>query len=267
MDFWHFHFRNVAFNAGLMEKNTAYTKFIILGTARTGSNYLRGMLNSHRQVVAFGELFRDQDAIGWDFAHLPHSRGMLSLFQNDPTKFLETRVFGNFPKHISAVGFKIFYYHAHDAAREPIWTYLRDHEEIKVIHIKRQNILKSYLSKKRAMMTQDWVRQNPTTKSPNQPILLSYEECVEDFTHTRAWEQQYDAIFQNHEKIDVFYEQLSHDYVSEMRRIQDFLDVSYKPVEPKTVKQSNRPLSSSIANYVELKERFAGTPWQEFFES
>jgi hypothetical protein len=41
-----------------------YTRFIILGRSRSGSNYLRGLLNSHRRIVAFGELFRSDEAIG-----------------------------------------------------------------------------------------------------------------------------------------------------------------------------------------------------------
>lgn len=267
MDLWHCHLRSLASGAGLIEANTDYTKFIILGTARTGSNYLRGLLNSHMQIVAFGELFRDYDAIGWDFAHLPRSRASQWLFQNDPVQFLETRVFGNFPKHIAAVGFKLFYYHAHSSTWEPVWTYLRDHKEIKVIHIKRKNFLKAYLSKKRAMVSKEWVRQQTNGTASHEPIVLSYEECLDEFTKTQDWERKHDAFFEKHEKLEVFYEDLARDYVREMKGIQEFLGVEYKAVEPRTAKQSSRPLSASIANYLELKQKFEGSPWQTFFES
>lgn len=267
MDLWYAYLRNVSADAGILNGSTNYEKFIILGTARTGSNLLRGLLNSHRHVIAFGEIFRHKDTIGWDFAHLPQPDSMLSLFQNDPVKFLETRVFGHFPRHIAAVGFKIFYYHAHDDAWEPLWTYLVKQEEIKVIHMKRRNMLRTHLSRKRAMLTDVWITQQPNElKQSVGPISLDYEECLEEFTKTRDWEQQYDSLFKNHDRVDVFYEDLDEDYLNEMGRIQKFLGVNVTEVQPSTAKQSKRrPLSSSILNYSELKEQFTGTPWEEFF--
>lgn len=267
MDLWHCHLRNLAFEAGLIDSKPIYTKFIILGKARTGSNYLRGLLNSQREIVAFGEMFRHRNSIGWDFAHLPQSRYMQSLFQNNPTKFLETRVFSNFPKHICAIGFKIFYYHAHSGATEPIWSYLKEHKEIRVIHIKRKNILRTLLSNKRATLTQAWVRQGAKAAGLGEPIFLGHEECLTEFIRTSDWERQYDTFFEHHEKMDVIYERLSLDYGSEMKRIQDFLGVTHKAVTPRTAKQSSSSLSDSIVNYFELKESFIGTPWEELFDA
>ena len=51
-----------------------------------------------------------------------------------------------------------------------------------------------------------------------------------------------------------------------MKRVQDFLGVQYETVKPSTYKQSHQSLSDSISNYWGLKERFTGTPWEEFFE-
>lgn len=266
MELWHFHLRNLASDIGVIGKNSDYVRFILLGRSRTGSNLLRGLLNSHRGIIAFGEIFRHYGAIGWDFSHFPQSKKMSSLIENDPVRFLETRVFGNFPKHISAAGFKIFYYHAHNDAWEPVWTYLNSQKDLKVIHVKRKNILKTYLSRRRALETNAWVRKGANDPEDSKPISLSYEECIEEFAKTRTWEQHYDGFFEKHHKIDVLYEDLASDHRGEMRRIQEFLGVDYEVVEPRTTKQSRRPLASSILNYFELKERFAGTSWEEFFE-
>ncbi|MFT5502245.1 MAG: hypothetical protein ACI88G_002389, partial [Woeseiaceae bacterium] len=40
--------------------------FVVLGKARCGSTHLLGLLNSHPGVLGFGELFRDDQMIGWD---------------------------------------------------------------------------------------------------------------------------------------------------------------------------------------------------------
>jgi hypothetical protein len=50
-----------------------------------------------------------------------------------------------------------------------------------------------------------------------------------------------------------------------MKTVQEFLGVDYENVQPQTYKQASRPLSDSIANYLELKRQFKGTPWEEFF--
>lgn len=266
MDLWRFHIRNGATRAGLLQPNRRYTRFIVIGTARTGSNFLRGLLNAHRQVIAFGEIFRHYDEIGWDFSLVPETSGMRRQFQSDPISFLEQRVYGNFPGHIRAAGFKIFYYHAQEPAWEPLWPYLEAHTEIKVLHVKRRNYLKTLLSRQRAFLTDEWVRRSPGTAQPAAPIPLSYAECLEEFTKTRAWEAEFDTRFAAHDRYDVVYEELARDHPGEMRRIQAFLGVPHQDVAPATVKQSARvSLSDAISNYAELKEQFSGTEWAPFF--
>jgi len=270
-DVWVPYIRRAALVAGLLPGHTDYTRFIILGRSRSGSNFLRSLLNAHSQVTVFGEIFqsaRGQDvrSIAWALPGYSQSARVLALFRSDPARFLETQVFHRFPPSTRAVGFKIFYYHAHEPAWEPAWTYLRAHREIHVIHIRRRNILETHLSRKRAILSDQWVktsRHDPDAPLP--PILLDYEECLADFVQTRAWETEYDRLFADHPKIEVVYEDLAADYRAEIARVQAFLEVDPEPVAPQTFKQSRQLLSQSIANYAELKARFQGTPWAEFF--
>ena len=267
MVLWHFALRNLASDAGLLAKNSNYVPFILLGRSRTGSNLLRDLLNAHSQVIVFGEIFRHYGEIGWDFSYLPQTKRMRSLIEQQPARFLERWVYGNPPPHLQAVGFKLFYYHAQSSAWRPVWTYLAEQEDLKVIHVKRKNILKTHLSRKKAMRTNSWVSKSPSPAKRYEPIALDYQECLEDFTKTRAWEQRYDSLFAQHQKIDVLYEDLAGDYRVEMARVQEFLGIEYADVEPRTVKQSRRPLSTTILNYAELKEQFANTIWEEFFDA
>lgn len=250
-----------------INEHSDYVRFIIVGHARTGSNFLRGLLNSHSRIIALGEIFRNfpGNSIGWDTPGYPHSRSVLSLFQTDPIKFLEEKVFRNFPKHISAVGFKIFYYHAQNKNWKPVWTYLRNRKDLRIIHIKRKNFLKTHFSLRKAFKTNKWGNTSGA-EGENVSISLNYEECLKSFTEIQEWEKKYDIFFENSCKIDVLYENLSNDYKNEMKRIQEFLGVDYEVVRPSTYKQSNQPLSKAISNYFELKEKFKGTPWEEFFE-
>jgi LPS sulfotransferase NodH len=260
------HLKNLALCLGVIGGHVDYQKFIILGRARTGSNMLRGLLNSHSQIVAFGELFRSTDSIGWDYpGYRSQPQHMLALIRDNPISFLETKVFKEFPQHVSAVGFKIFYAHAQDDQWKPVWSHLRQKKEIKVLHLKRRNILRTHFSLQRVEKTGKW-RNATDMKEEKVSIWLDYEECRQAFTRTRERETQYDALFEEHQKMELLYEELSHNYTSEMKRIQHFLGVDCEIVKPITYKQSQQPLSEAIANYYELKERFQGTPWEEFFE-
>jgi len=257
--------RNVALESGLMAGQTEYTKFIILSRSRVGSNFLRGLLNSHSQVTVFGELFQNKKEIGWALPGYYPSRRTLRLFHESPVDFLEKKVFRAFPENTGAVGFKIFYYHAQDDKWKPVWNHLQSMPDLKVIHMKRRNVLKTHLSRQRAVRTDRWVNTNGS-REPQRSISLDYEKCLDDFIRTRAWEEAYDAYFAGNDTIEVMYEDLAADYRSEIRCIQEFLGVSLEAVQPETYKQSRQPLSEAIANYCELKERFQQTPWSPFFE-
>lgn len=256
--------RNLALEAGLSRGHDGYTRFIVLGRSRVGSNFLRGLLNSHSQITVFGELFQNKEEIGWAMPGYRQSNRLLKLFREEPVRFLESKVFRPFPKEVGAVGFKLFYYHAQDEVWRPLWDYLREETSIKVIHIRRENILKTHLSKQQADMTDVWVDTGGERKS-RPGVSLSYESCLEAFAQTRAWEQEVARHFAGHDRIEVIYETLAADYASEMARVQAFLGIQAEALAPETYKQPRKPLSQAILNYAELKERFAGTEWSSFF--
>jgi LPS sulfotransferase NodH len=263
-----FHIKNIALNTGVLESHSDYCKFIILGKGRSGSNFLRGLLNSHSQIITFGELFRDDDFIGWEFPTYDRylqSPKIISLRQNQPVTFLKNKVFNKYPKQISAVGFKLFYYHAQDDSRQVVWSFLKEQQNIKIIHLKRNNTLRELLSLRKAFITNKWTNIDGS-KDKQLSITLDYQDCLQEFTYSQKIKQYYDLFFKENLKIDVNYEVLSNDYLSEIKRIQDFLEVDYEFVKPSTFKQSAQPLSEAISNYFELKEKFKNTPWEFFFE-
>ncbi|MBE2199066.1 MAG: sulfotransferase [Anaerolinea sp.] len=256
--------RNLALDLRLLAGNAAYTKFVVLGRSRTGSNLLRSLLNDHNQVEAYGEVFRSQDSMDWDHIGYLQNGKMQHLLLQDPIKFVGERIFRRYPKETAAVGFKIFYYHAQQPNWQPIWPYLQAQTDLHIIHMKRHNILETHLSRKRAELTDSWV--NTTGEKERVPtVTLDYQECLADFERTRAYETEFDQRFAHHPKIELVYEALARDNEAEMQRIQQFLHLPYQPVKPSIFKQAHKPLSQAIANYAELKAQFAGSPWESFF--
>jgi hypothetical protein len=225
-------------------------------------------LNSHSQVVTFGELFRFYDSIGWEFPEYDRhwqGPGLIALMQTDPARFLETKVFRTFPKRVGAVGFKLFYYHAQEDSRRAVWTFLRNRRDIGVIHLKRNNTLRMILSEKKAFKTDNWTN---TTGAEEEPFtaVLDYEECLYRFEHEQRMAEECERVFHDHPRLTLTYEHLSADYREAMTPVLEFLGVKHEPLRPATYKQARQPLAEAIRNYGELKERFRNTPWAVFFD-
>ena len=265
---WMNRMRHLLMDKGLLGGHSEYMRFIIVGRSRTGSNLLRSLLNAHSQVESYGEVFRSpaREAMDWDHTGvLRQSDRMHRLLLEDPVSFIGTRIYRRYPAGIAAVGFKIFYYHAQEGNWQAVWPALQQQTGIRVIHMKRRNMLSTHLSRQRAELTDVWVNTSGQVEQPL-AIHLDYEQCLADFQRTRAWEEACDTQFAGHAKIELFYEDLAQDNDREMRRVQTFLDVDYQPVTPTIYKQTQQTLAQAIANYDELKDRFAGSPWAGFFE-
>lgn len=257
--------RHFAITAGLIDGHKDYVRYIILGGPRTGSNLVRSLLNSHSSIIAFGEIYRNKHEIGWDLPGYFKTKRMLELFRNNPVEFLKTEVFKKVPKGISAVGFKLFYHHAQDNIWKLLWPFLKNDKELRIIHLKRKNILKSHLSYLKAVRSGMWFKSNGLTEDST-PIHIDYEDCLNEFERLRNFEKYFDDYFKHHQKIGVFYENLCLNRQSEMQRIQSFLGATHEKIFLSTYKQSHQPLCKSIANYYTLKEQFKSTPWEGFFE-
>jgi len=242
-----------------------YTRFIVLGRSRVGSNLLRGLLNEHSQIVVFGEIFQNKNEIGWAMEGFPTDARTLAFFRHQPVQLLGQKLWRNYPNDIKAVGFKVFYYHARDPEWTAVWDYLQQDANLHVLHIKRRNLLEVHLSRKRAMLSAEWVNTGGSTVKV-EAISLDYNECLADFEQTRTWEQEADSFFSQQAILELFYEDLAADTEHEMGRIQEFLGVNDESVKPQTNKQRKRPLAEAIANFQELKSQFAGSPWESFFD-
>lgn len=244
--------------------HSSYTPFVVLGRSRVGSNLLRSLLNAHPNIVAFGEVFRDARALDWDHTGYFQQPATTAMVADDPVRFVSGRLLGRYPRDVRAVGFKLFYYHAREGRQAPLWPWLLQRRDIRVIHLKRANLLQTHVSRKRAALTGRWVN---TSGEPDKAVTLNldYDEILADFEQTRAWESECDRAFAGHRLIQVEYERLAADFRAEAARLEEFLGVESRVIEPSTFQQSTQSLAATVANYHDLKARFAGTPWVAFF--
>lgn len=253
--------RQRAQDAGLLAAAAGYTRFVCVGSPRTGSTLLLRSLNNHSQIIGYGEIVKNDDRYPGHYHEFGHSE---ALFRRDPAAFLRTKVFRKYPSDIGAVGFKIFYHHAprETAWGRAVWDYLLGLPDLKLLHLKRRNLLKTYLSRQQAGESGEYIKYSA---NGDKPIRLDPAEALAFFESARAAEAQYDILLKGRPLIDIIYEDLTRDYAAEMGRIQSFLGVAYEDVNPGTEKRPGRSLASQIENYAELKQGFGGTPWESFF--
>ena len=95
-------------------------------------------------------------------------------------------------------------------------------------------------------------------------IDLSYDGCREEFTQTEERQQFYDTAFAEHPFVEMYYEDLVADRRGEMARVLKLLNLESYELQSPLGKQSTRTLKDILANFVELRQRLAGTPYADF---
>ena len=255
------------------------TRFVILGQQRTGTNHLLGMLGSHPDVLAFGEIVSSPTNLQWGCGHddslssrFPSSDAALVAERNAaPLAFLHRHVFGPIAASFRAVGFKLFYEHCRNDKSTEIWDWLRTSTEIRILHLKRRNILRTLLSKRLANATNVWyvtagdAETAAGESAEPSTIALEFKDCREFFERTLMAEREADWFFRHHACHTLYYEDMEKDPAASLAAVQAFLGVRQLPGSSDLVKQQTLPLALAIENHEVLKQAFAGSHFRVFF--
>ncbi len=239
--------------------------FVIITKGRTGSTLLNSLFDSHPRIRVCGEVIGEYTLRQPDLRKEILELGALPYVK---------RCFNRADLE-SAVGIKILYYQVEHRYGQRwgvdglpgVLNFLKSQRDIKIIHLKRRNRLKTFASGRVARLTKKYIEyQEETENARNININLTIDECERQFTRIGQWEKYYDDIFQEHKMLEVFYENLVAEQQTECNRLLDFLGVRRKPLSTRFKKQRTNPVSEVIENYEELKRHFSGTEWGRFFD-
>ncbi len=224
-----------------------FVPFIILSRSRSGSNLLASYLNSHPRAYVEGEI--------------------LGRLGDRSVAGVIDRAFGPQSIHLRAKGFKIFYYHPVDDDSGEVWRQLLTVPELRVIQLRRLNLLEVVVSRKLAETTNTWIDAGHARPSPKAQVHLSVPEILQDFEKTVAWERQGRERFSQRPLLAVTYEEMVQNPGATFDRVTDFL--SLHPRAPRTMfrRQNPEALSAKIANYDEIRSALQGGPWASFVET
>jgi len=262
---------------------------------------LAASLNAHPEIICFLEIFNYAiDFIGYG---VPGYDGKNAddhaLRDRDRKAFLHQRIFGDHPEAIHAVGFKLHY--------EQIWQvpdvleWLVAQKDLRVVHLKRRNLLRSRVSQRIAEMTQFFGEpiprpltdlltpakalkalrhparatkalrnvlspKLPRPQAQREPITVSVDECRLYFAWVEENAAQYGSAFGDHPTLTIYYEDLLADREAVLHELQMLVGLRPRPLRVATRQQNPEPLRELIANYDELRAAFKDTKYAEFFD-
>jgi LPS sulfotransferase NodH len=155
--------------------------FVVVSSARSGSNLLVGYLRQVRQVACLGEIFRDAypGSPGWDklVERLGLPRDAADLHARDVTAFWELVVEQGLRRR-GWVGAKAFYYHRRG---ERIWDRFGE-DDHRVIHLWRDATFEQYVSRLLAVSSGEWkspgrASDPPGEGSAEEPARLVFDRA------------------------------------------------------------------------------------------
>ena len=150
------------------------SKYVIIASPRTGSGFIRSLLNSKSNMVCSGEIFHENDTIATNaltqqvIDKASPSNKLLRYLYPDFMKSRNRNYKGFLNKiwdihHMddkcSAYGFKIFENHNNDALK-----YLIQNKDVKKIVLQRESVLRIFVSEQIAFKTNQWTLKEGDSK-------------------------------------------------------------------------------------------------------
>ncbi len=240
-------------------------KAIILTSQRTGSTFLQVCLDSHPAIKCYGEMM-----IGGHI-ELPATI-YKSRFVTKATRFALIRgwspasVLQRFYQNDEAqvVAFKAMYNHI---ASEKALQFLQQHTDIRIMHLRRGNLLKQYVSKLLMSRKRDGIwRPHSTYTLPVATTAIVPEQAIQEMDRVMARYKRYNELFANHSKVELVYEDMidGNSLTSATTSsLCELLEVEPAPMTCDFVKSNPNDLKKIVENYDELAAALTGTEYEK----
>ncbi len=258
-------------------------KHLILTNGRSGSNYLRSLLNQHPQVVNYGEVLGD-----WTIPYKLHKRlglggnsseSYLDYIYNSKVFFYLAQIYSAYSKiikkekinfkninQILTIGIKDF---SINFVRKNIEHYLRERKDILVINLFRKNSLKRLISLQSMELSGVVELRGNNVKTKRKLNLPTANLLPQLEIFEGEKKQQFDLLSQIEQKriLNIAYE----DYFSSPKSQEQFNHQIFEFLEvPEMTVQSNHSrilpdkISEKVENYEEVAQTLNGTEYEVY---
>jgi LPS sulfotransferase NodH len=243
-------------------------KGIILTSQRSGSTFLQGCLDAHPSVRCYGELLVGGNLVA---PGLFKGRRLLTKAYRyatirawNPENIMDRYYARN---EAPVVVFKAMYNHV-DNRR--VRRYLVEHPEIRVIHLRRDNLLKQHVSKLLLSAKRERAWQPHTTHEiPVVSVTVDPEQAMADMSRVRNAFADFEQLLAGHKKIELLYERLFNGPTLSREawsKIGDLLEIEPTDAGSDLVKMNPNRLRPMVANYDQLAEALAGTDFERYLD-
>lgn len=240
--------------------NTSCIRFIIHSHPRSGSTMVLTMLGSHPNVFIIGEPF-GQDKRLWDFF-----KGKRYLREFQPIRFLKMILQNGVRDDIHALGFKLFPEQLRNPRYKKVPTYLSKSGDVKIIFLKRKNLLAQYTSFKIAQLSSSWNIKDEASR-PSLKIGIDRTEFFKFLEDIDREDRETELRFSEHDVLNVFYEEILRDKQHHLTEIQTFLNLTVKPLSTPLIQKEVRPLNQVISNYNEVIAWLQDSKWSYLIDA
>lgn len=282
--------------AGLLPRHKDYVRFVVVSNIRSGSTMLTNLLNQHPNALAFHELFHIHrasvpfQAVG--YRRRSRDDSVMVLRDRDPAGFLDQHVWGDQPRSVKAVGFKLLHTQARSSlmwwhapeyahwwshvdngvheiwsiARSDLWGTLVADASLRIILLRRDNLLSLLVSAEMAKKTGRWGdgATGGYASSTGTRVKLATNTLLRDFDAARRQHAEARDLFCSHPMLELIYEDLIRDPDTTGRTIQDFLGLPRRRLLANTRKQQTGHYRDAVMNWDEVTATLTGTPWEHF---
>jgi LPS sulfotransferase NodH len=226
-------------------------EFVIISTARSGSNHLVSLLNNHPSVRCYGEVFGKLN-----YAPL-RSIDWRNKMPNVWIATLKTTAISK-----QYLGYKLMYEHC---PRHMAYVLRAPH--IKIIWLTRQNTIKRYVSFIKALQNKVW-RSSRTKKAAigNKKITINTQHMLTKMRAANATlvALQAQLVQLPGKSLQVTYEDLSQNApIATWQSIIQFLQLPDIPLPSSDLrKQNSDDLTKSVSNITEVQQAIRGTEFE-----
>lgn len=218
--------------------------FAIISELRSGYQMLTASLNTHPDVLCFGEIFGSDPEVRkkslW--------RKPVPIIEANDSPIDYVGVLNKYAASQGkiALGFKLNYV----CARQPNWLCLWGHmveQNWNIIHLQRRNLLDRFMSQLLAETENNWAG-----KTYSSSLVVSPNHFFKSCDQTYVWRAETQNHFSNTPVLDMFYEDLETTPQVVYREVQSFLGVKVQDLQINTLKQQKRRQSEIVENYRDL---------------
>lgn len=222
-------------------------RFMIVGNARTGSNYLLDGLKTSPGIRMYHEIFASHNRqLGTDFEEI-----LSTIYQHES-------------KSTQMVGFKVFYNHLTDEE----WQKLAACKDLKIIHLTRRNRLRTVISLEIAFKTGRWTNAGNSAGPKEKRITLDPLKLLKRLEQIEEGEAATRARFCDRPMLEIVYEELVQSPHQMFASVGTFLGVDgIDPGQIRLKRQNPESLAQLIVNYDEIESVLKNSRFAEYLAS